>query len=389
MKFLLGLFDNRYSDPEHAARISNAEEHQKLALEVAREGIVLLKNEDGILPLDKSIGRIAVIGPNADHDRNQLGDYITRIISQDVVTVLDGIEAKVSPKTKVTYVQGCDVVKEDLNQIEQAKAAASAADIAVVVVGESRRTNGEGSDVATLELTGLQQELVKAVVETETPTVVVLINGRPLATRWVAKHASAILEAWMCGEQGGTAVADVLFGDYNPSGRLPITIPRHVGQLPVYYNHKPSKPHWIKEGWGKAYRDLSAEPLYPFGFGLSYTNFEYSGLQIDPAKSGPAGTFSVSLNVRNTGNRSGHEVVQLYVNDVLSSVTTPVKELKGFQKVALDPGEIRKVEFTISPAQLSLLDRDLNRVVEPGTFQVMVGSSSEDILLEGTFEVSN
>ena len=253
--------------------------------------------------------------------------------------------------------------------------------MAVVVVGEDGNgTNGEGRDVGDLDLTGLQQDLVKAVYKTGTPTVVVLINGRPLSTRWTAENVPAIVEAWMCGEQGGNAIADVLFGDYNPSGRLPVTVPYHVGQLPVYYNHMPSKT-------GRNYVNMTGSPLYEFGFGLSYTKYEYSSLQISPAEIRPAGDVTITVDVENVGKRAGKEVVQLYINDVLSSVSTPVKELKGFKKVALQPGEKKSVTFKLTPEDLCLLDRNMEWKVEPGAFDVLVGSSSQDIRLKGKFEV--
>jgi beta-glucosidase len=390
-KFALGLFDNPYVDPEHAAPINHSEQHQEVAYDAAREGIVLLKNS-GVLPLRKDLRSIAVIGPNADDKANQLGDYVPHTITQDIVTVLAGLKQKVSPNTKIVYARGCDVLGTDTSGFAEAQRAAKDAGAAIVVVGENGQnaknpTNGEGFDVASLDLTGVQEELVKAVVATGTPTVVVLINGRPLSIRWIAENVPAIVEAWIPGEQGGRAVADVLFGDYNPSGRLPITIPRHSGQLPAYYNYKPSKEYWLKEGWGKRYVDMSAEPLYEFGYGLSYTSFEYSNLEISPKVVGPEGEIHVTAAVRNTGVRAGEEVAQLYLHDEVSSVTRPVKELKGFQKIALKPGETRTVRFTLTPEHLSLLDRDLHWVVEPGGFEVMLGSSSKNIRLTGRFEV--
>ena len=390
-KFRLGLFEEPYVDPNYAESTVHKKEHQELALKVAREGIVLLKNENKLLPLKKDIGSIVIIGPNADNARNQLGDYTASKIPdyQDIVTVLEGIKRKVSTKTKVTYVKGCDVMGDELNDIAKAKKAAKNADIAIVVVGENERyslngpTVGEGLDISTLELTGLQEDLVKAVYDSGTPTIVVLINGRPLSTRWIAEHVPAIIEPWFCGEKGGLAIADVLFGDYNPSGRLPITIPRNVGQLPCYYNYKYSKSIAID----RAYVDVSAKPLFEFGFGLSYTSFTYDNLVIAPLQIGAEGDILISLDVTNTGNLAGSEVVQLYINDVISSVTTPVKELKGFEKVKLNPGEKEKVVFTLKPEDISLLDQNLTRIVEPGTFLVMVGSSSNDIRLKGEFEV--
>lgn len=397
LKFRLGLFEKRFVDVEQAVRVSHTAENQALALQAAREGIVLLRNERNLLPLKKDLRSIAVIGPNADATKNMLGDYTARKVLQPVTTVLKGIKAAVSPQTRVEYVLGCRVTGTKVNQIEQARAAAKKADVAVVVVGEADRdepgeekgTNGEGWDVASLDLSGLQQELVEAVQGTGTPTIVVLINGRPLSTRWIAEHVPAVLEAWNCGEQGGRAVADVLFGEYNPSGRLPITVPRHVGQLPVYYNYPPSKLHWVKHGWGRAYADMDASPLYEFGFGLSYTTFAYSNLRIDRPQVRANGQVGVSLEVQNTGGRAGDEVVQLYLRDVLSSITTPVKQLRGFEKVSLKPGEKKTVRFTLTPEDLALLNQRMEWVVEPGEFQVMVGHSSEDIRLRGSFQVVN
>lgn len=388
-KFRLGLFERPYVDPDYAENIVNSKEHQDLALQAAREGIVLLKNENNLLPLKKNIGSIAVIGPNADHDLNQIGDYTTRPVTQDITTILEGIKQKVSSKTKVTYVKGCNVMGNELNDIAKAKKVAKNADIAIVVVGENERyspngpTDGEHRDISTLDLTGLQEDLVKAVYESGTPTIVVLINGRPLSTRWIAENIPAIVEPWFCGEKGGVAVAEVLFGDYNPSGRLPITIPRNVGQLPCYYNYRYSKAREIN----RSYQDVSATPLFEFGFGLSYTSFTYDNLVINPQQIGSEGDLNVSLTVTNTGTRAGSEVVQLYINDVISTVTTPVRELKGFEKVALNPGEKKKVEFKLTPEHLSLLDQNLKKIVEPGIFEVMIGSSSENILVKGEFEV--
>ena len=394
-KYRLGLFENPYVDPERGVAVSHTAEHREVALRTAREGIVLLKNENGLLPLRKDLKSIAVIGPNADDAKNQLGDYTANTVLQHIVTVLEGIKAKVSPSTSVTYVKGCNVVGTGLDEIAKAREAAKNADAAVVVLGENTwqtpgglGTDGEGYDVATLELTGMQEELVKAVHSSGTPTVVVLVSGRPLAIRWIDGNIPAIVEAWMCGEMGGTAVADVLFGDSNPEGRLPVTFPRHAGQLPVYYNFKPSKEYWVREGWGKPYADMDPQPLYPFGYGLSYTKFEYSDLRIREKTIGPGGTVHVTASIRNAGARKGVEVVQLYVRDVISSVVTPVKQLRGFRRVALQPGEKSDVEFTLGPEDLSLLNRHLDRVVEPGAFEIMIGASSKDIRLNGRFEVS-
>ncbi len=389
-KFRLGLFENPFVDPEQAVKVSHTPEHQEIALQAAREGIVLLKNQNNLLPLRRNLKSIAVIGPNADDEKNQLGDYVSEVVLQDVVTVLDGIRNKVSPETKVNYVKGCNVVSDEVNEINAAVKTAKASEIAIVVVGENewqkpnkQGTDGEGYDVATLELTGKQMELVQKIHETGTPTIVVLINGRPLATPWISDHISAILEAWIPGEKGGDAIADILFGDYNPSGKLTVTVPRHAGQLPVYYNYKPSKSYWLEDGWGNSYADINYHPLYEFGYGLSYTTFEYSNLRISPESTGSHGSFTVLVDVKNTDKWEGSEVVQLYIRDKISTVVRPVKELKGFSKLHLEPGETKTAEFHLGHEELKMLDRDLNWIVEPGAFQVMIGSSSEDIRLEG------
>jgi beta-glucosidase len=394
-KFRLGLFEKPFVDVRRAERIVHAKEHQDVAYQAAREGIVLLKNENQLLPLSKDIKSIAVIGPNADHEKNLLGDYTSINVTQDIITVREGIESKVRRNTTVRYVQGCNVIGDDLNEIKQARQVADQSDVAIVVVGENewrtpgkKGTVGEGYDAATLELTGMQQELVKAVYDSGTPTVVVLVNGRPLATRWIAEHVPAIVEAWCPGEKGGAAVADVLFGDYNPSGHLPITIPRHAGQLPVYYNYPPSKKYWLENAWGRPYVDMDPTPLYAFGHGLSYTTFKYSDLEITPGETGPGGEIHIGVTITNSGKRAGADVVQLYINDPISSVSTPVKELKGFEKVWLKPGESTKVQFELGPRHLSLVNRHLEKVVEPGEFKVMIGHSSDEIVLQGVFHIT-
>ena len=393
-KFRLGLFEKPFVDASRAEKVVHSREHQELALEAARQGIVLLKNENNLLPLRKDLKSIAVIGPNADNALNQLGDYVASEVLQDVTTILEGVKTIVSAQTKVIYVKGCDVIGTDNNEIDRARQAASRADVAMVVVGENewqaeggKGTSGEGYDSATLELTGLQEDLVKSVVETGTPTVVVLINGRPLAVRSIAEHVPAVVEAWVCGEKGGQAVAEILFGDRNPGGKLSVTIPRHSGQLPVYYNAKKSKRYWIKEGWGHPYADMEPTPLYPFGHGLSYTTFEYSNLQLSAKEISPAESIRVSVNIKNSGFRFGEEVVQLYIQDVMSTVSTPVKELRGFSRIGLEPGQQGTVSFELTPEHSALYNISLKRVVEPGQFKVFIGSSSEDIRASGDFTV--
>ncbi|MGH9648020.1 MAG: glycoside hydrolase family 3 C-terminal domain-containing protein [Bryobacteraceae bacterium] len=415
-KFRLGLFDNPYVDAERAVTVVNAKKHQELALRAAREGIVLLKNQGNVLPLGKELKTIAVIGPNADDAVNQLGDYSPihngPAVLKDlphVVTVLEGIKGKVSASTRVRYAQGCRVLGIAKDGFAEALQVAQKADVAIVVVGEqfgkyesaeslTRPTNGEGRDVVSLDLTGVQEDLIKAVHATGTPTVVVLINGRPLSIRWTAENIPAIVEAWLPGVQGGEAVAEVLFGDYDPSGRLAITVPRHSGQLPCYYNYKPSKSYRIKPKRGPAiagpdtgipYVDSPATPLYEFGYGLSYTNFEYSNLRIAPAQIQTAASVEVTVDVKNTGQRDGVEVVQLYIHHLTGSVTTPVKKLSGFRRLLLRAGEKATVRFTLTPDEMALLNRDLHWVVEPGNISIMLGRSCEDIRLTGTVHVTD
>ncbi len=386
-KFRLGLFEEPYVNIERVEKTVRTTEHQQLALRAAREGIVLLKNDRKLLPLDRTIQSIAVIGPNADHALNLLGDYFHKPVSQEIVTILAGIKKKIGARARVNYVQGCNVLGTGLDELSEAQNAARNADVAIVVVGENERyaadgqgTDGEGNDVHHLDLTGMQEALVKAVFETGTPTVVVLVNGRPLSIRWAAENIPAIVEAWIPGEKGGDAVADVLFGDYDPSGRLSVTFPRHVGQVPVHYNYKPRRVF-------RDYVELPATPLFDFGHGLSYTTFAYGNLNITPKEVGVTGEVTISVEVKNTGDRKGAEVVQLYINDVISTVVTPVIELKGFEKIELDPGESRTVKFRVTSDQLSLLDSRLTPVVEPGDFEVMVGASSKDIRSRGSFSV--
>lgn len=391
LKFRLGLFDHPYVELAQAEHVVHSQGHQQLALQAAREGIVLLKNQNHLLPLKKDLKSIAVIGPNADNRWNQLGDYSPSEVPQKVITVLDGIRQAVSPETPVMYVKGCEVIGGKVD-FTKAVEVARRASVAVVVVGEHPNnggkgnvppTDGEAYDVASLDLTGAQPALIKAIQATGTPVVLVLINGRPLSIPWAAAHIPAIVEAWEPGERGGQAVADVLFGDYNPSGRLAITIPRSSGQLPDYYNYKPSKEYWIQQAWSHdgGYADMPGTPLYPFGYGLSYTDFTYSNLRISPPQISPQSNAQVSVDVTNVGRLSGVETVQLYLHERYTPVAIPVKNLRGFQRVTLNPGETKMVTMKLTPDDLMLLDNDMRWKVVPGTFDVMVGKSSADILL--------
>ncbi|HWQ53994.1 MAG TPA: glycoside hydrolase family 3 C-terminal domain-containing protein [Bryobacteraceae bacterium] len=391
-KIALGLFENPYVDPDRAVAVVHRREHQDLALRTARESIVLLKNQNALLPLKRDIRTIAVIGPNADDERNQLGDYTSEKLLQEITTILKGIRAK-APGAEVRYAKGCEVTGSDRSAFPAAVKAARGADVAVVVVGENDwlkhdGTNGENKDVASLDLTGVQEDLIRAVHETGTPTVVILVNGRPLSTRWTAEHVPAVIEAWLPGEQGGHAVADVLFGDWNPSGRLPVTVPRHAGQLPLTYDLSAMRADWTNGNLKiRKYVDMDGGPLYPFGHGLSYTTFEYRNLGIAPQQSSASGTIDISVEVRNTGARDGAETVQLYVRDLVASVTRPLQELKGFEKIRLKRGESRVIRFRLATSDLAFLDRDLKPVVEPGEFEVMVGASAQDIRARGRFEI--
>ena len=399
LKFRLGLFEHPYAELARAEHVVHSPEHQQLALQVAREGIVLLKNENNALPLRKNLKSIAVIGPDADNGWSQLGDYSPSLIPFKITTILDGIKAKVAPQTKILYAHGCDVIggKEDFSQ---AVDAARQSEVAVIVVGENPDnagkgdvppTDGEGFDVASLNLTGRQEDLVKAIQATGTPVVLVLVNGRPLSIPWEAEHLPAIVEAWEPGELGGTAVADVLFGDYNPSGRLAITVPRSSGQLPVYYNFKPSKEYWIKKAWSNdgGYVDMPGTPLYSFGYGLSYTNFRYSNLHVDPTEISEGGIAKVTLDIENLGKRTGTETVQMYLHERYAPVSLPVRQLRGFERVTLVPGQMKTVTLTIRPVDLMLLDRDMLWKVVPGTVDVMIGSAADHILLQGPLEVKS
>jgi beta-glucosidase len=386
-KFALGLFENPYVDPERADKLTNSQAHRELAAQAARRSIVLLKNEGGLLPLDRSkLKSIAIIGPNAD--RAHLGGY-----SDDPrrgVSILQGVRDKLGSQIKVSYAEGCKITVEggnwwadasrladaadDSRLIAAAVEAAKASDVAVLVIGGNEDTNKEAwaenhlGDRDSLDLAGRQNDLVKAVLETGKPTIVMLINSGPLSIGYVAEKVPAILEGFYLGQETGIAVADVLFGDYNPGGKLPVTFPRSVGQLPNYYYRKPSAR--------RGYLFSSRDPLFPFGHGLSYTSFDYTNLNVSPAKIGPGGKAEVSVAVRNTGKVAGDEVVQLYIRDLVGSVTRPVMELKDFSRISLAPGESKTVKFEITPDKLSFLDLNMNRIVEPGWFDIMVGTSS-------------
>jgi len=398
LKFEMGLFEHPYVSPKEARKIVGSEEHAMVARQVAQQSIVLLENEKQILPLRKKNIKVAVIGPNADNIYNMLGDYTAPQADQRIKTVLEGIQEKVGKKN-VVYARGCAIRDTMYCGIREAVAAATGSDVAVVVIGGSSARDfktsyketgaaiaskesvsdmecGEGYDRLSLDLLGRQLELLKAVKATGRPMVVVYIQGRPLDMNWASEEADALLTAWYPGQEGGRAIADVLFGDYNPSGRLPISIPRYVGQIPCYYNKRNPKGHNYVEG--------ESSPLYTFGYGKSYTNFLYSGLNVKRLSDK---SWQVVFEVENKGGYDGTEVPQLYVRDEYASTVRPVMQLCDFSHVVLKKGEKKKVTFSLKESDLSLIDINGKRIVEPGKFTLMIGAASDDIKLATTIHV--
>ena len=391
-KFKMGLFDNPYVDPDEAARVVGCDANRKLALQAAREAITLLKNQNNLAPLDHAkLKTIAVIGPNAN--RSLLGGYSG--VPKHTVTVLEGIQAKVGDRVKVLHSEGCKITVggswnqdevvasdpvEDRKQIAEAVEVARQADVIVLAIGGNEQTSREAwnlkhmGDRTDLDLIGRQNELVQAMLATGKPVIVFLFNGRPLSINYVAENVPVIFECWYLGQEAGHAVADVLFGDFNPGGKLPISFPRSAGHLPVFYNHKPSARR------GYLFADVS--PLFAFGYGLSYTSFEIKTVRLAKKRIKRTESTRVSVDVTNTGKRAGTETVQLYIRDLVSSVTRPVKELKGFRKISLQPGETKTVTLEITPESLAFYDVKMKYVVEPGEFEIMIGSSSRDCDLQ-------
>jgi beta-glucosidase len=395
MKFEMGLFEHPYVDAAQAKQLVRSDNNKAVALQVAREVITLLKNQNHVLPLSKT-QKVLVCGPNADNVYNMLGDYTAPQEEGNVKTILAGIRNKL-PASQVTYVKGCAVRDTTASNIAEAVAAAKQADVIVVAVGGSSARDfktsyketgaavtdsktisdmdcGEGFDRATLTPLGHQMQLLKALKATGKPLVVVYIEGRPMDKSWAAQHADALLTAYYPGQEGGTAIADVLFGDYNPAGRLPVSVPANVGQIPVYYNKKPPMPH--------DYVEMSARPLYAFGYGLSYTTFKYDDLNIE--ETGDT-QFKVTFNVTNTGDMDGDEVVQLYLHDEFASTAQPMMQLKKFSRIFIPKGETKQVSFTLEAEDLEIVDQEMNHVVETGDFTVMIGPSSDNIILKATF----
>jgi beta-glucosidase len=417
-KMQAGIFDNPYVDTSRIAEVYNTPDQIELSRTLASKSVVLLKNENAILPLSKSIKKIAVIGPSADNARLMQADYhypshlegVSNMGDNMVAptpnkenqninwedhrppttTILQGIRQTVGASTEVTYAQGCGITGTNMSLFDEAIQSAKNADVAVVVVGDISglslgSTSGEAIDSATLALPGLQQKLVLAMAETGTPTIVIVLNGRPLVLTEIAEKVNALMLGWLPAQEGGNAIAGVLFGDVNPAGRLPVTLPRHVGQVPIYYAHKPSggRSHWHGD-----YADMSTKPLYPFGYGLSYTQFDYSNIRLSTTKATADDVVHVQVSVKNIGTCAGDEVVQLYVSDPVASVTRPVKLLKGFKRVHLQAGQTAKLTFELDVRHLGFYNREMAYVVEAGDIGVMVGGSSEAICQEAFFEIT-
>lgn len=376
VKFQLGLFERPYVDAGEPPAAGIPAEHAEQARDSARKSIVLLQNDRGILPLDNDRHRkVALIGPLADDRHNSMGCWAWKGRDEDVVTVWDAFQSEIGPHAEVFYEPGSGINEAIPGGIDRAVELAKQCDVAVVTVGESEAMTGEHYNVASITLPACQERLIRELKEkTATPVIVVLMNGRPLATEWVHRHADSVVEAWHLGTMTGSALVDVLTGRHNPSGRLPVTIPRSTGQIPIYYNRKNTgRPHLYED-----YIDCDDSPLYPFGYGLSYTTFHYDDLQLERSEIHRDEPVSVSVRVSNAGARAGEETVQLYIRDLVGSTTRPVKELKGFRKVFLQPGESRTVSFELTPVELGLLDEQFRFKVEPGKFHIWIGPHSEE-----------
>jgi beta-glucosidase len=389
MKYRLGLFDDpyRYSDEARERQTILSAGNLEAARDMARKSIVLLKNEDSLLPLDDHDLSIAVIGPLADSEADMLGSWTAAGERRGrPVSLLEGIRARVGDEVQLHYARGASYLLDDTDRsgFSAAIAAAARADVIIAALGERWDMTGEAASRTSLQLPGAQEELLHALRRLGKPIVLVLMNGRPLSLGWEDKNIEAILETWYAGTEGGNAIADVLFGDYNPSGKLPVTFPRTVGQVPIYYNMKNTGRPYDEEDEEQKYRsrylDAPNSPLYPFGYGLSYTEFTYSDLSLDRDEVGAGGSITVRVDVSNSGEYDGEEVVQLYVRDLVGSVTRPVKELKGFRKIFLEPGASETVSFVLRPADLAFHRRDMSYGAEAGEFDVFVGGNSVDVL---------
>lgn len=381
VKYRLGLFDRPYVDPKLQEKVILAPKHRQVARQSARESMVLLRNEGQLLPLAKTVKSIGLIGPLADHRKVMLGTWSTGARAEDAVTLREGLQAAVGAGCQINYASGCDPDSKATNGFAAAIEVANNSDLVLLAVGESENHNGESHSRTSLDLPGRQNELLKAIQQTGKPVAVILFAGRPLTINWALENIPAILLAWHPGVEGGNAICDVVFGDHNPAGKITMTFPRSVGQIPHYYNRKNTgRPDIAK------HMDLPSTPLLPFGFGLSYTKFQYRNLKLENPKVTIPGTVTVSAEIANTGAVAGHEVVQLYVRDLAGSVTRPIKELKGFKRIYLQPGETKTVTFNLPTSDLKFFDINMKNTVEPGDFKVWIGPNSAEGL-EGRFEL--
>ncbi len=380
-KFELGLFDDpyRYCDTEREKKVTLSDEHRKFAREAAAKSMVLLKNEEPVLPLSKDLKDIALIGPLVKAKKEYIGTWSARGEGKHVVSVMQGFKNKLGNEVSLSYAKGAEIEGDKRNGFEEALTKAREADAIVAVVGEKAMMSGEALSRMHIGLPGVQEELVMELAKLDKPLVVVLMNGRPLAIPELDKNVPAILEAWLPGTEGGNALADIIFGDVNPSGKLTASFPWHVGQVPVNYEHKNTGRPKTEERYTTKYIDGPNEPLYPFGYGLSYTSFKYSKPELNRSEIGFDDNLEIRVKVRNTGNIPGEEVVQLYVRDMVGSVTRPVKELKGFRKIAIEPGEQKEIVFKITAEDLAFYNKDMKFKAEPGEFKVFTGSNSSDV----------
>lgn len=391
-KYEMGLFDDpyRFSNEERENKILNSADNRAKARDVARRSMVLLKNDKQLLPLSKKLKTIAVIGPLAKSSKDMMGFWSVKWDNDHLVSLYEGLQNKVGKNTQLLYAEGCDLADTAKCNFAQAVAVARKADVVIIAVGEAFDMSGEAKSRASIHLPGAQEELVKAVQKTGKPIVVLTMSGRPLIFNWTADHANAILHTWWLGSEAGNAMADVLFGDYNPAGKLPMSFPRSEGQIPVYYNYKSTgrpSPTDIAATYRSGYLDMQNSPRYAFGYGLSYSTFALTNLKLDKPRFATGDSLTVTCTLKNTGTYAGEEVVQLYLQDVVASVTRPVKELKGFEKVYLKPGESKTITFVINKEKLSFYDQKMNWTAEPGNFKLMIGNASDHIVLESTFEL--
>jgi beta-glucosidase len=392
-KFEMGLFDNPYkfSNAQRETYELNNPSHKLIAVDVAQRSIVLLKNENGLLPLSKQVKSIAVIGPLANAKSEMLGFWSTEWPDSNyIISQMDGIRKKLSDQTKLIYARGCNIDDSSKAGFAEAVSAAQQAEVVILSVGERRDMSGEAKSRSNIHLPGVQEELIQAIYATGKPMVVLINAGRPLIFNWTADHVPAILYTWWLGSEAGDAIANVLFGDYNPSAKLPMSFPRSEGQIPIYYNYlstgRPAEND-SDRFYRSAYIDLSIYPKYAFGYGLSYTQFKYANIKLNKDKMKPNEMMDVSFELSNVGKYAGEEIAQLYIRDDVASLTRPVKELKDFRKIYLKPGETKFIHFSINKDKLSFYNQKLEWIAEPGTFEVMIGAASDDIRLHQSFEL--